>query len=185
MRVKIIMIIRLSVWQYKEEQTTPVLGANTYLNLDSTGKTLNVIIATRNDTTEKIILNGKEIKDSLSDDSVSIADGRSDYDSNSAPSMIENGIRRQVEWILDLGCSTTRPNRDWFSTYKEINDGSVLMGNNTACKTVGIGTKKIKLYDEILKTLAEVRHIPDLKKNLILWVPQTPTIISSQQKVEY
>ena len=41
------------------------------------------------------------------------------------------------------------------------------MGNNVACKTVGIGTIKIKMYDGIVRTLAEVWHIPDLKKNLI------------------
>ena len=41
------------------------------------------------------------------------------------------------------------------------------MGNNVACKTVGIGTVKIKMYDGIIRTLAEVRHVPDQKKNLI------------------
>ena len=53
--------------------------------------------------------------------------------------MIENGIRPKDEWILDSGCSYYMcPNRDWFITYREINGGSVLMGNNVACKTVGI-----------------------------------------------
>ncbi len=40
------------------------------------------------------------------------------------------------EWILDLGCSFHMcPNRSWFTTYKEVNDGTVLMGNNMAYKT--------------------------------------------------
>ena len=101
---------------------------------------------------------GKEIEDSSSDDnSVSIADGRSDYDSDNALSVIENGIRPKDEWILDSGCSYHMcPNRDWFITYREINGGSVLMGNNVACKTVGIGTVKIKMYNGIVRTLAEV-----------------------------
>ena len=41
------------------------------------------------------------------------------------------------------------------------------MGNNVACKTVGIGTVKIKMYDGIVRMLVEVRHVPNLKKNLI------------------
>ena len=61
--------------------------------------------------------------------------------------------------ILSLGSSYHMgPNRDWVITYREINDGNVLMSNNIACKTVKIGTNK---------TLIEVRHVPDLKKNLI------------------
>ena len=45
------------------------------------------------------------------------------------------------EWILDLGCSYhMSPNRNWFNTYQPIDSGKVLMGNNIACKVVGIGT---------------------------------------------
>ncbi|KAJ8633371.1 hypothetical protein MRB53_026707 [Persea americana] len=112
---------------------------------------------------------GKEIEDSSSnDDSVSVADGRSDCVSDNALSVIENGIHPKDEWILDSDCSYHMcPNMDWFTTYREINGGSVLMGNNVACKTVGTRTIKIKMYDEIVRTLAEVRYVPDLKKNLI------------------
>lgn len=41
------------------------------------------------------------------------------------------------------------------------------MGNIVACKTVGIWIIKIKLYGGIVKTLTEVRHGPDQKRNLI------------------
>lgn len=54
-----------------------------------------------------------------------------------------------------------------FSTYELIDDGDVLMGNNVAYRTLGIRTIKIKIHDGIIRTLAEVRHVPDLKKNLI------------------
>ncbi|KAJ4967885.1 hypothetical protein NE237_014586 [Protea cynaroides] len=59
------------------------------------------------------------------------------------------------------------PNRDWFTTYKVIEGASVLVGNNAVCKIVGIGTVRIKCHDGIVRTLTDVRHIPDLKKNLI------------------
>jgi len=41
------------------------------------------------------------------------------------------------------------------------------------------------MHDGIVKTLSNVRHVPDLKKNLIFWIPLTPTAISFQLKVEF
>ena len=59
------------------------------------------------------------------------------------------------------------PRKDWFTTYEPINSGSVLMGKDMACKIVGISTIKIRMHNDIVRTLTDVRHIPDLKKNLI------------------
>ncbi|KAL8140268.1 hypothetical protein V2J09_006289 [Rumex salicifolius] len=71
-------------------------------------------------------------------------------------------------WILDIGCSYHMcPNRKWFTSYKAINGGTVLMGNGHGCETVGIGTIRIKMHDGIVRTLMDVRHVPDLRKNLI------------------
>ena len=41
------------------------------------------------------------------------------------------------------------------------------MGSNTSCKVVGIGTIQIKSHDGTVRTLSNVMHIPNLKKNLI------------------
>lgn len=41
------------------------------------------------------------------------------------------------------------------------------MGNKVPCKTVVVGSIKIKMFDGIVRTLIEVRHVPKLKKNLI------------------
>ena len=41
------------------------------------------------------------------------------------------------------------------------------MGNDVSCKTIGIRTAKIKMHDGIIRTLTEVRHVPELKKNII------------------
>ena len=71
-------------------------------------------------------------------------------------------------WVLDLACSFyVTPHRDWFDTYKLVNCGSVLMGNNVICKVVGIGTIKIKMFDNVVRTFREVRHVSEMKKNLI------------------
>ena len=42
------------------------------------------------------------------------------------------------------------------------------MGNGVACKTVGIGSIRMKMVDRQVRTLKDVRHVPDLKKNLLL-----------------
>jgi hypothetical protein len=41
------------------------------------------------------------------------------------------------------------------------------MGNDMACKIVGIKTIKIKTDNGIVRTLIELRHVLELKKNLI------------------
>ena len=69
--------------------------------------------------------------------------------------------------VLDSACSYHMiPRRDWFTTYRSIS-GEVLMGNNMTCKVLGIGTVRIKMYDGVVRTLSNVRHVPDLRKNLV------------------
>ncbi|XP_070045780.1 uncharacterized mitochondrial protein AtMg00300-like [Nicotiana tomentosiformis] len=41
------------------------------------------------------------------------------------------------------------------------------MGNNAACKVIGEGTIRIKMHDGVVRTLTDVRYVPDLKKNSI------------------
>ncbi|CAA2974391.1 Retrovirus-related Pol poly from transposon TNT 1-94 [Olea europaea subsp. europaea] len=72
------------------------------------------------------------------------------------------------KWILDSGYSYHMcPNRKWFTTYRSTDGGTVLMGNNHSCKTVGLGSIRIKMHDGVIRTLIDVRHVPDLRKNLI------------------
>ena len=40
-----------------------------------------------------------------------------------------------------------------------MSGGNVLMGKNTPCKLVSIGSIQIKMHYEIIGTLIEVRHI--------------------------
>ena len=41
------------------------------------------------------------------------------------------------------------------------------MGNKTSCKVIGIGTVRIKSHDGTVRTLSNVLHIPNIRKNLI------------------
>ncbi|KAK2966723.1 hypothetical protein RJ640_000624 [Escallonia rubra] len=71
-------------------------------------------------------------------------------------------------WILDTGCSYHMcPNRDWFATYRSFDGGKVLMGNDVACKVVMIGSIQIRMHDGIMRTMTDVRHVPELRKKLI------------------
>ncbi|KAG8481643.1 hypothetical protein CXB51_026501 [Gossypium anomalum] len=63
------------------------------------------------------------------------------------------------EWILDSACTFhMSPNQDWFTIYKIVSEGVVLMGNNASCKITGVGTIKVKMFDGVIRTLSDVRH---------------------------
>jgi len=40
------------------------------------------------------------------------------------------------------------------------------MGNDDVCEIKGIGTIYLKMHNGVVKTLTEVRYVPNLKKNL-------------------
>lgn len=73
------------------------------------------------------------------------------------------------KWVLDSRCSFhMTPNKDWFETFKEVNRGQVILGNNKSCEIMGISTVRIKMHDGVKRVLQQVRYIPALKRNLIL-----------------
>ena len=73
-----------------------------------------------------------------------------------------------MEWILDSGCTYHMcPDRESFFDYKSIDGGKVLMGNDFSCRIIGTGKIAIKQYDGGIKVLKNVRHIPELRRNLI------------------
>ncbi|KAH0635804.1 hypothetical protein KY289_035719 [Solanum tuberosum] len=79
-----------------------------------------------------------------------------------------NSFKSNDEWILDSGCSYYMcPNKDLFATYKSVGGGVVLIANNAPCKVLGKGTIQIRMYDGVVRTLTDVRYVPDLKKNHI------------------
>ena len=42
-----------------------------------------------------------------------------------------------------------------------------VMGDDHPCNVEGIGTVRIKMFDEIVRELKNVRYVPQLKRNLI------------------
>ena len=77
-------------------------------------------------------------------------------------------MRDGENWILDFGYTFhMTPNQDRLSTYELVHKGAVLMGNNASCKVAGIGIIHIKMFDGVVLTLSDVKHVLDLKRNLI------------------
>ncbi|KAA3487396.1 Retrovirus-related Pol polyprotein from transposon TNT 1-94 [Gossypium australe] len=96
---------------------------------------------------------------------VSVAKDKGDY------LLLVSTIERSKltsEWVLDSRCSYHMcSDKDWFSTYSPVKGEVVLMGNNSPCKIIGIGIIQIKMHNRIIRTLSNVRHVPNLKKNII------------------
>lgn len=71
-------------------------------------------------------------------------------------------------WVIDSGASyhvTLR--REFFSTYTQGDFGRVRMGNDDASKIIGIGDIYIEINLGSMLLLKDVRHVPDIRLNLI------------------
>nr|GEZ39819.1 retrovirus-related Pol polyprotein from transposon TNT 1-94 [Tanacetum cinerariifolium] len=72
------------------------------------------------------------------------------------------------ELIVDSGCTFhTIPHRSWFTTYESFNGGNVYMRNHSICPVIGKGNIQVKMHEGVVRTITGVRHVPDLKRNLI------------------
>ncbi|KAH9697198.1 hypothetical protein KPL71_023512 [Citrus sinensis] len=92
----------------------------------------------------------------------------------------------QGQWVLDSGCAFhMSPNRSYFTRYQSCDAGIVLMRNNSVCKVVGIGTVSLKMYDGMVRELTQVRHVPELKRNLISigMLDQIDCVIKAEKKI--
>lgn len=74
---------------------------------------------------------------------------------------------KQESWVLDSGASFhATSKKEFFERYVPGNLGKVYLGDDQPCDIVGKGIVKIKLNGSVWE-LKDVRHIPDLRKNLI------------------
>jgi hypothetical protein len=56
---------------------------------------------------------------------------------------------------------------NWFISYQSVDEGVVFMGNGIRCKTVGVGSIRIMMFDGIVMELTDDRYVPEFKSNLI------------------
>lgn len=69
--------------------------------------------------------------------------------------------------------------------YEYILKDIVLMGNDVSYKIIDISTIGIKIFDEIVRTLGDMKQIPDLKRNLISLSTLDSKGTNTLVKVEY
>jgi hypothetical protein len=71
-------------------------------------------------------------------------------------------------WVVDSRASFhATPHRKHFLDCVQGDFGQVHLGDDAPCKIVGMGKVKIKQRNGNQWLLKEVRHVPDLRKNLI------------------
>jgi hypothetical protein len=81
---------------------------------------------------------------------------------------VSSNLQYQEEWHLDSGASHHMcSHRNRFISYQCVDEGVVFMGNGILCKTIGVGSIRIRMFDGIVRELMDVRYVPELKSNLI------------------
>ena len=71
-------------------------------------------------------------------------------------------------WVVDSGASFhATPDKKYFQDYVQGDFGQVRLGDDRPCEIVGMGRFLVKQHNGNQWKLKEVRHVPDLKKNLI------------------
>ena len=92
-------------------------------------------------------------------------DEDSDYSLNITPATY---VASSSEWILDTGATYHLCHiKEWFTDFRNLESGAVVMGNDQPCRTMGIGIIRLKMFDGMVKQLKKVRFVPASKKNLI------------------
>ncbi|KAH9794681.1 hypothetical protein KPL71_004983 [Citrus sinensis] len=77
-------------------------------------------------------------------------------------------VANSSEWIFDTGTTYHLcPIKEWFTDFRNLESGAVVMGNDQPCRTMGIGIIRLKMFDGMVRELKKVRFVPTLKKNLI------------------
>ena len=73
------------------------------------------------------------------------------------------------EWTLDTRVIYhVCPNRDWFFSFKKLDGCSVVMSDDRPCTMKRIYTIHIKMFDEMMRELKDVRYVPQLK-GILSW----------------
>ncbi|PWA96018.1 zinc finger, CCHC-type [Artemisia annua] len=103
--------------------------------------------------------------------------GKHDQDSDSSDddgsayfgeALVVVGNDEMTELVMDSGGSYhMTPRRDFLYDFKDVDGGSVQLGDNRTCTIKGTGKVKIQLHDGSSFILEDVRYVPGLRKSLI------------------
>jgi len=81
----------------------------------------------------------------------------------------QTGKRKYSDaWLLDSQYTSHMClKREWFDAYKHYDGGSIRMGNNIVCKTVGFSNILMSMFNRQVRTFMNMCHIPNLNNNLL------------------
>ncbi|GKF49264.1 retrovirus-related pol polyprotein from transposon TNT 1-94 [Tanacetum coccineum] len=114
----------------------------------------------------KLEREGKENNEKKPEKSAEVAIAKGDSDGDVYLAIDTEKSRDEL--IIDSGCTFhMTPHQSWFSTYESFNGGKVYMGNYTICTVIRKGNIRVKILDGGVRTITGVRHVQDLKRNLI------------------
>ena len=92
-------------------------------------------------------------------------DGTSGY-GNLLPTVLS--VCFSPEWWIDTGANIhVCADISMFSSYQVGGTGSLLMGNGSHARVLGVGTVNLKLTSGKIVQLKNVQHVPTIKKNLV------------------
>ncbi|WVZ00077.1 hypothetical protein V8G54_026146 [Vigna mungo] len=95
-----------------------------------------------------------------------VAEASEGYES--AGVLVASSEDPQRSWVMDSGCSYHMcPMKEFFENLDQKKHGNVLLGNNKACRVQGVGSVRLKMFDNREMVLQAVRYVPELKRNLI------------------
>lgn len=64
------------------------------------------------------------------------------------------GILTNSKWVVDSGCTYHMcPDKHLRVNYKPFNGGEVMIGNNSMCKEIGLGTIRLKMFNGMIREL--------------------------------
>ena len=83
--------------------------------------------------------------------------------------VVSDGHRQNIDvWTLNSACLHHYTSSwSWFAPYTRMDEGSVKLGDDHPCRVASIGSIQLRMFDGMVRTLINVKHIPDLKKNLV------------------
>ena len=111
---------------------------------------------------------GKEVESTESKDNTTATVQGGDYLILSPSDDIFSCVCQDLEWVIDTGASYhATPRREFFATYRFGNFGVVKMGNYGTADIIGMGDIHLKTNLGCKLVLKDVRHVVDLRLNLI------------------
>jgi hypothetical protein len=77
-------------------------------------------------------------------------------------------VCHSLEWWIDIDANIhVCADISLFSSYQVGGIGSLLMGNGSHVRVLGVGTVNLKLASGKIARLKNVQHVPTIKKNLV------------------